>query len=155
MQSRQAVVLTTLMVAVALMLLYRAAPATELPEGVSLRTLSESPSGIPGIEKIQLQELRMEPGAKWENFVLRDTSLCTVIQGKLTVAWAGEPVTYSLGSTMMIPQGMQQSFYNNGSEPNVQHIWRLVSSTATRSQGAADIVSAFDERFRRFIEDGQ
>ena len=155
MQSRQAVVLATLMVTVALLLLIRAAPATELPEGVSLRVLSESPSGIPGIEKIQLQEVRMEPGAKWENFVLRDTSLCTVIQGELTVVWAGEPVTYSLGSTLMIPKGVQRSFYNNGSEPNVQHIWGLVSSTAARNQDAADTVSAFDERFRKFIEDGQ
>jgi hypothetical protein len=83
------VISTALIIAIMLMLVITAAPAAELPEGVTLKVLDEFPSEIRGMEKIQLQELRLEPGAKWENYIGGDMVLCTVKQGELTVAWAG------------------------------------------------------------------
>ena len=72
MQSRQPVISTALIMAIMLMLVITAAPAAELPEGVTLKVLDEFPSEIRGMEKIQLQELRLEPGAKWENHIPAD-----------------------------------------------------------------------------------
>lgn len=71
MKGRTSVLLTTVMLAVALMT--TAVSAAELPEGVTFKVLAEFPSDIPGIEKVQLQELRLEPGAKWENITVGDT----------------------------------------------------------------------------------
>ena len=73
MQSRRVVVLATLLCAVALMAMTTAPAMAQLPDGVSLKILAEFPSNLPGIEKVQLQEFRVEPGAKWEGGVVGST----------------------------------------------------------------------------------
>lgn len=65
--------IATLLGVLALLTFMTVASAAELPEGVTFKVLAEFPSDIPGIEKVQLQELRLEPGAKWENVTVGDT----------------------------------------------------------------------------------
>ncbi|MFQ5912867.1 MAG: hypothetical protein ACE5JS_06770 [Nitrospinota bacterium] len=72
MRGKAAVLVAALVFALALM----ASPTAgepKLPAGVSFKVLAEFPSDIPGIEKVQLQEFRLEPGAKIENDVVPDT----------------------------------------------------------------------------------
>ncbi len=74
MQRRTSVLLAVLIFAVGLVIT-AATPATAAKgKGWSATVLAEFPSDIPGIEKILLIEVTMEPGAKMENFVL-DTIL--------------------------------------------------------------------------------
>lgn len=73
MKGRTWMLLASLMFVVALMVMTSVVPAMELPKGVSFKVLAEFPSKISGIEKVQLQELRLEPGAKWENITVGDT----------------------------------------------------------------------------------
>jgi len=67
MQGRRSVLLAILTFAVALMI--TAATPAAAAEGISATVLAEFPSEIAGIEKFVLVEVRMEPGAKLENFV--------------------------------------------------------------------------------------
>ncbi len=70
MQGRTSVLLAALMFAVALVITAATpAAAGKLPPGVSIQVLAEFPSDLPAIEKIVLVELRVEPGAKRENWV--------------------------------------------------------------------------------------
>ncbi len=129
MRSRTSVLLGALMFAAALMLMATAATAGKLPEGMSVKVLAEFPSEIPGIEKVVLKEMRLEPGAKRENYVVGATVLCTVIQGELTGVWGGKTVFYGPGSRFTVPKGTKiQGIYNNGRELHVQRIWKLVHS---------------------------
>ncbi len=76
MQGRRSVSLAAMMFAVALMITAATpAAAGKLPPGVSSQVLAEFPSDVPGIEKIVLVELRVEPGAKRENFAPEATVL--------------------------------------------------------------------------------
>ncbi len=103
--------------------------SAELPEGMSVKVLATFPSEIPGIEKVVLKEMRLEPGAKRENYVVGATVLCTVIQGELTGVWGGKTVFYGPGSRFTVPKGTKiQGIYNNGRELHVQRIWKLVHS---------------------------
>ena len=47
--------------------------AMELPPGVTFKVLAQFPSKIPGIARVELQELTLAPGAKWENITVGDT----------------------------------------------------------------------------------
>ncbi len=73
MQNRTSVLLAALIFAVGLVI----TPATPAAaaKGVSTRVLAEFPSDLPGIEKIVLVELRVEPGGKKENFAPEATVL--------------------------------------------------------------------------------
>ncbi len=127
MKNRQTVLLAILMFAVAMMLMTTSA-AAQGPTGVSSKVLAEFPSEIPGIEKIVLLEFRLEPGAKLENFVHKETNFCTAKQGLLTAVVGGTTVIRGPGSRWVCPLGLKVSLYNNGSEPHVHHIWQLIPS---------------------------
>ncbi len=73
MQRRTSVLLAALIFAVGLVI--TAATPAAAAEGVSTRVLAEFPSDLPGIEKIVLVELRVEPGGKKENFAPEATVL--------------------------------------------------------------------------------
>ena len=74
MRQRTHAILTILVVTAALVMVPTAAHAQmKLPDGVSFKVLAEFPSDIPGIEKVQLQEMTLQPGAKWENITIGDT----------------------------------------------------------------------------------
>jgi len=113
--------------------------AVEAPEGASLKILSEFPGTLPGIEKVQVQELRLEPGAKWENFVVASTALCTVVKGQVTAMHNGHSAVYSRGSRMVLQKGTTQSFYNTSVEPHVQHIWMLIPTAETFNEEASAV----------------
>ncbi len=67
MQRRTSVLLAALIFAVGLVIT-AATPATAA-KGWSTKVLAEFPSDVSGIEKLVLVELRVEPGAKRENWV--------------------------------------------------------------------------------------
>ncbi len=76
MQGKTSISLAAMMFAVALVITAATpAAAGKLPPGVSIQVLAEFPSDLPAIEKIVLVELRVEPGAKRENFVSEPTVL--------------------------------------------------------------------------------
>ncbi|MFQ5915236.1 MAG: cupin domain-containing protein [Nitrospinota bacterium] len=128
MRCRISVFLAALMVAAALTLMSTAAQAQPERKGVSYKVLAAFPSDVPGIGKLVLVELRLEPGGYMKNVTLPATGLVTAIQGTLTVVSGGKTVIHGAGSTWVSPKGTKVSIYNNGSEPHVHHIWRLVPS---------------------------
>ena len=73
MQGKPSVLLAALIFAVGLVI--TAATPAAAAEGVSTRVLAEFPSDLPGIEKIVLVEMRVEPGGKKENFAPEATLL--------------------------------------------------------------------------------
>lgn len=129
MQRRPSMLFVIVIVALTPLLMTK--PASALPpgvivEGITSKTLAELPSEIPGIKKIKLKELRVEPGAKRENYVVKSTSFCTVVQGELTVVTDNGTVVHGPGSTWMMRKGTKQSIYNKGSELHIQQVWSLV-----------------------------
>ncbi len=68
MQSRTSVLLAALIFAVGLVI----TPATPAAaaNGFDVRVVAEFPSDMPGIEKLVLLEVTVEPGGKKENFAI-------------------------------------------------------------------------------------
>ena len=56
----------------------------ELPEGVGAQVVAEYAVDIPGVEKVELRQLSLAPGASWE-FEIEDTLFCDAIQGVISV----------------------------------------------------------------------
>ncbi len=73
MQGKTSISLAAMMFAVALVI--TAGTPAAAAKGVSTRVLAEFPSDLPGIEKIVLVEMRVEPGGKRENFTREATIL--------------------------------------------------------------------------------
>jgi hypothetical protein len=103
--------------------------AEDLPEGVSMVTLKESPAPhLPGIARVKLIEFRMAPGAKWMNHKLTTSGFCTAVQGNITAEIVGKDktITHFEGETWVMKKGHTLNMYNYGKVDHVQHVWLLV-----------------------------
>ena len=101
--------------------------AEDLPDGVTLMVLKESPAPhLPGIAKVKLMELRMAPGAAWMNHTISTSGFCTAIQGNITAEINDKTITHFEGETWVMKKGPMGNFYNRGTTEHVQRMWLLV-----------------------------
>ena len=57
----------------------------EMPEGVGIQLLAEYSSDIPGVQKVQLTKVTLEPGATLANFTVTNPLYCNATEGTISV----------------------------------------------------------------------
>ena len=99
-----------------------------LPEGVEVTVVAEYSVKIPGIEKVQLRKVTLQPGAILENISAKHTDFCQVTQGMVTVVDHGQRTTtvYVAGSRFAPEKGTTMTVSNPGDVPGVVWVYRLI-----------------------------
>lgn len=104
--------------------------AAQAPEGVNVKVVAEWPVDNPGVEKVILRRVEFAPGATID-VTMEHFDFCNGVQGEWTVTNHGSGVTtiYHPGSRWrMPPKGTSLTVTNNGSEPAVQFVYRLIET---------------------------
>lgn len=100
--------------------------AQQLPPGVKVDVLRESPSTIPGIEKIIMKRLTLAPGAKLENFTPANNQLCVATRGEAVVTLGGKEIVRKAGQSWVEEKGVTFTIENKGKAPFVDPFFELV-----------------------------
>lgn len=100
--------------------------AQQLPPGVKVEVLGDSPSTIPGIEKIVRKRFTLAPGAKLENFTPANTQLCTGTRGQATVVKGDKKSVHKAGQSWVEEKGVTFTIENTGKVPFVDMFFELV-----------------------------
>lgn len=76
-------------------------------EGVRVEVLAEHPADLPGIDKVQVRKLTLEPGASLANFVIAERIYCISTKGEVAVTDhdRGTTATYGAGEHWSIGPG--------------------------------------------------
>ena len=104
------------------------ADAQGLPKGVKVVLVSEHNPNIPGIAKVIVQRLTMEPGAVFKNLKVKGIPFCDATKGIITVTnqATGATTTFGVGSRWAPTEGITVTLKNNGSEIHEHYITRIV-----------------------------
>ena len=102
------------------------AQAQQLPPGAKEEVLGESPSSIPGIEKIVMKRFTLDPGAKLVNFTLEHTDFCVGYQGEATVTVGDKKIVRKAGHAWVAPKGVTFTMENAGTVPFVDIFFELI-----------------------------
>ncbi len=99
-----------------------------LPEGMTVDLIAEYPVQIPGLEKVQLKKMTMQPGTVLKEFTVPVSHYCTVTQGMFTVVdhTAGTTTVYVAGSRFAPTKGHIVTVSNPGDELAVQWNYYLI-----------------------------
>ena len=91
------------------------ASAQQLPPGVTMEVLADYGSpGIPGVAKIRLMRLTMDPGTKLENVPVNTTNYCETASGTITaVIENGPTLILGPGSRWTEPKGLVYTVLRN------------------------------------------
>ena len=103
------------------------ADAQGLPKGVKVVLVSEHNPNIPGIAKVTVQRMTMEPGAVIK-LTVKGIPFCDATKGILTVTdeKTGATMTFGVGSRWAPPEGMVATLKNTGDTLNEHYITRIV-----------------------------
>ena len=101
--------------------------AQALPKGVKVVLVSEHNPNIPGIAKVTVQRMSMEPGAVIK-LTVKGIPFCDATKGILTVTdeKTGATMTFGVGSRWAPPEGMVATLKNTGDTLNEHYITRIV-----------------------------
>ncbi|MCH8077954.1 MAG: hypothetical protein IIC64_19275, partial [SAR324 cluster bacterium] len=101
--------------------------AQGLPKGVKVVLVSEHNPNIPGIAKVTVQRMTMEPGAVIK-LTVKGIPFCDATKGIITVTnqATGATTTFGVGSRWAPTEGITVTLKNNGSEIHEHYITRIV-----------------------------
>ncbi len=99
-----------------------------LPEGVSMSIVAEYKTDIPGIDKVQLQKLTLQPGAELADFFIENQIFCHATDGVILVvdAAAGKSTLYTAGSRWAPTKGATVNISNPGDDVHVHWVYALI-----------------------------
>ncbi len=91
------------------------AAGMEVAPGVTKEVIADyGAPGIPGVEKVQLIRVIIQPGAKLENLTIKTTNYCEAVQGTGTAVWAdGTTLIFGKGSRWTEPKGLTYKVLRN------------------------------------------
>ena len=89
-----------LLVAISILVTASDAYPAGLPDGVKVTVIAEYPSKMPGLEKVRLVRVVLQPGAKFDNALIDNDEYCRLEQGQLTRInhQTGSTDVYTVGS---------------------------------------------------------
>ena len=121
-------VLGAVAVALPLCLAGGAAVAEEAPEGVSVTVIAEYASRVPGIETVRLVRVRIEPGAGFDNVLVKSEEYCELEAGILTHTNHDTGVTDVLttGARWAPPKGDRHTVVNPGDVVADMWVYQLI-----------------------------
>ena len=111
--------------------------SAKLPEGVRIQLVAEYSSDIPGVQKVQLRKVTLEPGATLGNFTVADPLFCNATAGTISVFdhAKGTTAVYRSGDHWSFARG-QFTLSNPGDVDHVHYLYAMIQSqgsTALRS----------------------
>ena len=97
-------------------------------KGGSIVLVSEHKVNIPGIKKVVIQRLTLEPGAVWKDVKVSGMPFCDATKGVVTVTdqATGATSTFGVGSRWAPAEGMMATLANTGGTVHEHYITRIV-----------------------------
>lgn len=132
MTSRLLRILTVLSLAVPLCLGGAGALADELPEGITATVVAEYQSRVPGLEKVRLVRVLLEPGAKFDDVEVKNEEYCELKSGTLTHTNHATGVTdvFTAGARWAPPKGDRHTVVNTGDAVADMWVYQLIEAGA-------------------------
>ncbi|MCI0626798.1 MAG: hypothetical protein L0387_34985 [Acidobacteria bacterium] len=111
----------------------------KLPEGVEIQLVTEYSSDIPGIQKVQLRKVTLEPGAILANFTVTKPLYCDAAAGTISVFDHAKRTTavYRPGDHWSFARG-EFTLSNPGDVDHVHYLYALIQgqeAAALRGKG--------------------
>jgi mannose-6-phosphate isomerase-like protein (cupin superfamily) len=100
----------------------------ELEPGRVRKNLGESPSNIPGFEKVRIVEDTFQPGYVGKVSTMQYPMFCTILKGEYDVEVDGVKGKYKTGDSYVCQVGEKRQGSNTGSEPVVMRMHHLLKA---------------------------
>ncbi len=99
----------------------------DLPEGLSMAIVAEYKSEIPGIDKVQLRKISLQPGAE-AAFTIDAQLFCHATDGTILVVdnTRGTSTMYTAGSRWAPTRGATVDISNPGDDIHVHWVYALI-----------------------------
>ena len=99
-----------------------------LSEGVEFQVLKEYSVDMPGVQKMQLTKMTLEPGATLANFTVKDPIFCSTTEGVVSVVdhTYGSTKVYAAGSHYAMRKGARLTFFNPGDVNHVAYFYEMI-----------------------------
>ena len=128
MRSRLTRLAVAMLGAVTLILTLNAANAAELPEGIKVQILAEYPSRVSKLGTVRLVKVTMQPGAKFDNIVIKHEEYCRLSQGQLsrTNHTLGTAHVITVGAHWAPPKGDRHTVISTGDKAAIMWVYQLI-----------------------------
>ena len=99
-----------------------------LPDGVTASVIAEYPSKVPGLEKVRLVKVVLQPGAKFDNALIENDEYCRLEQGQLTRInhKTGATDVYTVGSLWAPQKGERHTITNTGDVNTIMWAYQMI-----------------------------
>ena len=96
--------------------------------GVEFQVVKEYAVDMPGVQKMQLTKMTLEPGATLENFTANDPIFCSTTEGVVSVVdhTYGTTKAYAAGSHWAMRKGAQLTLFNPGDVKHVAYFYEMI-----------------------------
>jgi quercetin dioxygenase-like cupin family protein len=100
----------------------------ELAPGRVRKNLGESPTNIPGFEKVRIVEDTFQPGFVGSVSTMQYPMFCTILKGELENEVDGVKGKHKTGDSYVCKVGEKRQVKNTGSEPVVMRMHHLLKA---------------------------
>jgi uncharacterized cupin superfamily protein len=100
----------------------------EVAPGRVRKNLGESPTNIPGFEKVRIVEDTIQPGYAGKVSTMKYPMFCTILKGELDVEVDGVKGKHKTGDSYVCKIGEKRLLKNTGSEPAVMRMHHLLKA---------------------------
>ena len=111
-----------------LLFVFPYADSDELPEGINVTVIAEYKSRVPTLDKVRLVRVLLEPGASFDDIVIKNEEYCVLKKGILTHVNHTTEITdlFTVGSRWAPPKGDRHTVTNNGDEVAEMWVYQLI-----------------------------
>jgi len=101
---------------------------TKIAEGVTAKILGEGPSIIPGVSKVRLRDITMQPGSSFPLRPMMNSMVCHTLQGEMAIDQAERKFTAKKDRVWTCTKGMSQGASNKDSTVAVMRVIDLLET---------------------------
>ena len=132
--TRLGVVLTSV---VMLVLSINATKADGLPDGIKVQKLAEYPSRVSKLVTVRLVKVTMQPGAKFDNIIIKHEEYCRLSQGQLsrTNHTLGMTNVLAAGAFWAPPKGDRHTVISTGDKAAIMWVYQLIEKGEGKGGG--------------------
>lgn len=110
-----------------------AAPATysqDAPEGITVNVVAEYDSRVPAVDKVRLVRVLIQPGASFDNVLIKHEEYCELEAGTLTHTnhATGSTNVFTVGARWAPPKGDRHTVTNTGDAVADMWVYQLIET---------------------------